>query len=49
MPEHPQILTNRGHALRRLDRPQEALASLELALEKVPAFPKPISKPPLLT
>jgi len=40
MPDHPQILTNRGHALRRLDRTQEALASLETALAKSPDFPE---------
>ena len=34
MPGHPQVLTNRGHALRRLDRPLEALADFEAALER---------------
>jgi hypothetical protein len=40
MPGHPQVLTNRGHALRRLDRPLEALADFEAALVKGPEFPE---------
>ena len=38
MPGHPQILTNRGHALRRLDRPLEALADFKAALVAAPEF-----------
>ena len=40
MPGHPQILTNRGHALRRLDRPVEALGDFETALAAAPEFPE---------
>jgi hypothetical protein len=40
MPGHPQILTNRGHALRRLDRPLEALADFEAALVRRAEFPE---------
>jgi hypothetical protein len=38
MPGNPQILTNRGHALRRLDRPLEALADFKAALAAAPEF-----------
>ncbi len=38
MPGHPQILTNRGHARRRLDRPVEALADFNAALATAPEF-----------
>ena len=38
MPGHPQILTNRGHALRRLDRPEQALVDFAAALGCRPEF-----------
>src|SRR6202000_1306302 len=38
MPGHPQILTNRGHALRRLDRPDDALVDFAAALAASPEF-----------
>ena len=38
MPGHPQILTNRGHALRRLDRPEQALVDFAAALAAAAEF-----------
>jgi tetratricopeptide (TPR) repeat protein len=38
MPGHPQILTNRGHTLRRLGRPVEALAEFDRAVAAAPEF-----------